>query len=146
MSLSIFSAEPGRNVGKVVKIGVLCLASELKDPEWKAGSETWRDARVCRSTRCSNLITPDGSTSLNEFQGVVCVCVLVPASHVDFESKNEKKFRDLGQVWLQIGKDVFFREEVNRSVSGFVVCCLVRKPAKINTKHPAMLRIPATAL
>jgi hypothetical protein len=56
------------------------------------------------------------------------VCVLVPASHVDFESKNEKKFRDVGQVRLQIhqGKDVLFR--VNPSVSGFVVCCLVRKP------------------
>jgi hypothetical protein len=146
MSLSTFSTEPGRNVGKVVKIGVLCLASELENSEWKGGSETWRDTRVCRSTRCSNLITPDGSTSLNEFQGVVCVCVPVPASHGDFESKNEKKFRDLGQMRLQIGKDVFFREEVNRTVSGFVVCCLIRMPAKINTKHPAMLRIRATAL
>jgi hypothetical protein len=74
------------------------------------------------------------------------VCVLVPASHGDFESKNEKKFRDLGQMRLQIGKDVFFREEVNRSVSGFVVCCLIRMPAKINTKPSCDVEDPRNSV
>jgi len=65
----------------------------------------------------------------------------------DFASKNEKKLRGLGQIRFtnNHGKVVFLRGEVNPSVSGFVVSCFVRKPAKINTRHPAMLRISATA-
>jgi hypothetical protein len=34
-------------------------------------------------------ITPDGSTSLNGFQGVVCVCVLVRESRERFENASE---------------------------------------------------------
>jgi hypothetical protein len=93
-------------------------------------------------------ITPDGSTSLNEIQGVVCVHT---GTSDDLEYVRDRrkglrqKERQQDDLEIHHRKDAFFREEVNPSVSGFVVSCLVLKPAKINTRHPAMFRISATA-